>query len=354
MTRVSENSSYHAIGHSVGKTKAQLEDLQIKGSNLRRVQKPSDDPVGNIDILTMRSRNVDSEQYLRNANYAKTQLSFTESALEELTEIVTKAKEIAIGQASNLYAPEVRQSIAKEVEQLREQSLAVANRRIGNRYIFAGHKTLTRPFDENGQYFGDQNKMQLEINKDYFVPINMAGDEVFFASVSTADKSQKPLKDTPLEDIKKAAEPKPEVYNEFFEQRVDEPEEDPFVLNRNIASAEEAETRPSSLFEDLQTLINALETNNFSTVQSLLPKLDQSLDRLVLLRAKVGSIDNAISNAEMHIEKSKLQNETYRSKIEDADVAELFSNLARQKNVLEATYKASANLMNQSLLNFVK
>ena len=68
----------------------------------------------------------------------------------------------------------------------------------------------------------------------------------------------------------------------------------------------------------------------------------------------MGSLDNAISNSENYIEKEKLQNETYRSKIEDADVAELFSDLARQKNVLEATYKASSNLMNQSLLNFVK
>lgn len=348
MTRVSENSSFHAINYSVGKSKAKLEDLQIKGSNLKRVQKPSDDPVGNIDILTMRSRNIDAEQYLRNGHYAKTQLAFTETALEELTDIVSKAKEIAIGQASNLYAPEVRQSIAKEVEQLRSQAMAIGNKRIGNRYIFGGHKTLTRPFNDNGEYQGDKGKINLEINKDFFVPINMTGEEVFFTQSNTKDIDPSPLKNTPLDK------------SEIIEGDRQIPRtEDEIPVNRSLASEgpiEVATSEPesTSLFQDLQTLVNALNTNNFEVVQTLLPKLDQNLDRLVLLRARVGSIDNSISNAENNLEKSKLQNEEYRTKVEDADVAELFTNLARQKNVLEATYKSSANLMNQSLLNFVK
>lgn len=352
MTRVSENSSFHAINYSVGKTKSRLEDLQVKGSNLKRVQKPSDDPVGNIDILTMRSRNIDAEQYLRNNNYAKTQLSFTETALEELTEIVSKAKEIAIGQSSNLYSPEVRQSIAKEVEQLRDQSLAIGNRRIGSRYIFGGHKTLTRPFNEQGEYQGDKSKINLEIGKDFFIPINMTGDEVFFAATNSKDNANPPLKDTPFEslDQRKGIDDIEEAFPPLKDG-------DELPINRNLASVEEApqsEPQRTSIFKELQTLVNALNTNNFEIVQTILPKLDDTLDRLVLLRAKIGSLDNSISNAENNLEKSKLQNEEYRTKIEDADVAELFTDLARQKNVLEATYKSSANLMNQSLLNFVK
>ena len=97
MSRVSEASSFHAIKHAVGKTKSRLEDLQIKGSNLKAIQKPSDNPIGNVELLSIRSQNVDSGQYLRNVSYAKTQLTFAENSIEELTDIMSKAKEIAIG-----------------------------------------------------------------------------------------------------------------------------------------------------------------------------------------------------------------------------------------------------------------
>ena len=71
MTRVSENSSYNAINYSIGKTKSKLEDLQMKGSSLKRIRKPSDDPVGNVELMSIRSRNVDGEQYLRNISYIR-------------------------------------------------------------------------------------------------------------------------------------------------------------------------------------------------------------------------------------------------------------------------------------------
>jgi len=142
MSRVSEASSFHAINHSVGKSKTKLEDLQLKGSNLKRVQKPSDDPIGNVELLGIRSQEVDAKQYLRNVSYAKAQLSFTENAIEELTDILVKAKEIAIGQSSNLFGEDVRKSVAKEVEQLRKQAMSIGNRRQGNKYVFGGFKNL--------------------------------------------------------------------------------------------------------------------------------------------------------------------------------------------------------------------
>src|SRR5690606_38256514 len=147
MSRVSENSSIHAINYAVGKTKGKVEDLQLKGSTLKRVTKPSDDPVGNVELLAIRSRNIDADQYLRNLNFAQTQLAFTENVLEEMTDLLVKAKELAVGQASSIYGPEVREGVAKEIHQIRQQVLSLANKRMGNRYLFAGQKILTRPFD---------------------------------------------------------------------------------------------------------------------------------------------------------------------------------------------------------------
>ncbi|MBY0517737.1 MAG: flagellar hook-associated protein FlgL [Bacteriovoracaceae bacterium] len=335
MSRVSENSSIHAINYSVGKTKSKVEDLQIKGSNMKRIQKPSDDPIGNVDLLQIRSQNIDAQQYLRNVSFAQTQLGFTETVLEEITDILTKAKELAIGQASDIYNPEVRQGVAKEIHQLRLQALSLANKRNGNRYLFSGQKLLTKPFDMEGKYSGDTSKIFIEINKDVFIPINITGAELFF------DKQSRPSSKLVL----------PDAPGQIPTQV------DAALPNRapaNSAAGEGGENIRSSIFDELTSLENALLTNNPDIVQNLLEQMDRSIDRVVAHRTQIGALANNISNAENSIEKMKLLNEEYKTKVEDADVTELFSNLQKEQNILKATYQASGTLMNQQLMDFLR
>ncbi|HLT22173.1 MAG TPA: flagellar hook-associated protein FlgL [Bacteriovoracaceae bacterium] len=324
MSRVSENSSVHAINYAVGKTKSKVEDLQMKGSTLKRVGKPSDDPVGNVELLAIRSQNIDAAQYLRNTNFANTQLAYTENVLEELTDILTKAKELAIGQASSIYSPEIREGVSKEIHQLRNQALSLANKRMGNRYIFAGQKILTRPFDQDGKFHGDNNKIQIEINKDVFIPVNVTGSELFFSS---------PKKELSKKDLELAPLP---------------------TIDRSLASVSEEPETGSSIFDELYALESALLTDNPEVIQNLLEKLDSSIDRVVAMRTTIGALSNTALNAESNIEKTKLLNEAHKSKIEDADVAELFSALQKEQNVLKATYQASSNLMNTNLMDFLR
>jgi flagellar hook-associated protein 3 FlgL len=182
MTRVSENSNAASLQYAVNKAKQRMEDLQIKGTTLKRISKPSDDPMSNFQGIQLRTTNLDNKQYLRNISYALNQLNTTEKTLEQLTEIMSKAKEIAIQQASDFYGGQIRENVSHEIIQLRNQALALANKRIGNRHIFAGYNSLKTPFDKNGEYHGDTEHIQLEIAKDFFVPINMHGEEVFFTN----------------------------------------------------------------------------------------------------------------------------------------------------------------------------
>lgn len=349
MSRVSEASSFYAINNSVAKTKQKLEDLQIKGSNLKRVQKPSDDPIGNVELLGLRSQDVDAKQYLRNVSYAKAQLTFTENAVEELTDILVKAKEIAIGQSSNLFGDDVRSSVAKEVQQLRNQAISISNRRLGNKYIFGGFKNLNKPFSSNGKYNGDNNQTKLEVAKDFFVPVNYSGKEIFFDKVSTVLDESGPLDNT---DLYKDPAIKADDTIIPFEEKEPIIERDPASLPGHAPINKAPVNR--SIFQELETLNNALLTNNHEVIQDLLPNIDDGISRLIQVRTKIGSTINSIDNAEQSIERTKLLNAEYRTKIEDADVAELFTDLSRQQNVLNATYKSSAQLMNASLMDFIR
>ncbi len=341
MTRVSENSSTASLQFALNKAKSKLENLQLKGASLKRITRPSDDPVSNIEALNIGAISSDNKQYLRNCSFGLLQLNATEKSIEQLTDILNKAKEIAIAQSSDFYDGNIRKNVANEIKQLRNQALAIANKRVGSRFIFAGHSTLTKPFTPEGDYKGDDGKMNLEVSKDFFVPINLTGKEIFFAS--NEDKSYK--LEHPLEKI-------PEF----------EGQKDKNNIYRKIASAEEPEiaegemnfTNRENIFTLLSGLASGLENNDSTLIQDLLDKFDTAVSRLITLRTRVGSIYNSVESAQTSIEAENIDHAERKSYLVDADIAELFTDINKQKSILETTYQSSHQMMNKSLLNFLR
>ena len=303
-----------AVGRSLQKARKQMEDLQLKGATLKDIIRPSDNPMGNINVLEIDSKMSDNDQYIKNANYALFSLSFTEKALEQLAETLGRVKELAIAMSSSNYNKTNRQHANKEIRQLREQVLSIANRRVGNRFIFGGFKTLERPFDTNGGYRGDEGNISLEVRKDFFVKTNFHGKEVFLSNGE----------DT--------------IWQE--------------PSSRSLASSEEVDGK--GIFTHLDELIVALEVNDVRAIQNLLPKFDQEAEKIVALRTHIGALENAIVNSKGDIEKENIRFEERKSEISDADIFKLFSDMSQQRRVLQATHQASAGLLNQSLIDFLK
>ena len=336
MTRVSENSSTAALKFALNKTKAKVEDLQLKGSTLKTISKPSDDPVSNVEAMALTSSTNDNLQFLKNSDFALLNLSVTEKSLEELTDIVSKAKDIAIAQSSDFLNADVRKNIANEVQQLYNQSLAISNKKVGLKNIFAGTNTLTVPFDANGNYKGDSGHINLEVSRNYFVPINLTGEEVFF-NTDNNNSNENPL----------------EKFDQFEKSTVN-------VLNREVASKEtgDTDTKESfkardNIFSQLHALVSALENNDAKMVQGLLESFDSSISRLISLRTRIGSIYNSVETSKNTLEGENIDHNARRSTLLDADVAELFSNINKQQAVLKTTYQSTQGVMSQTLMDFL-
>ena len=294
MTRVSENSTVMSIRHSLDKSRAKLEDLQRKGTVLRRVERPSDDPASNVEALKTISMYADGEQYMRNADYALLNLSVLDSTLEHMGNLLQKVKEIAINQSSDFYSPGIRDGISNEIIQIRNELLSVANKRLGTKYMFGGHKSLERPFDARGRYFGDTGRVDIEIERDFFIPINLNGEEVFTPSAG-----------------------------------------------------------PESLLGRLDTFIAALKSDDTKGIQNLLEKFDADMERLVALRTKVGALVRSVEHSKSSLSSSAIIQTERKGHLVDADVAELFSDIIKQQNILKASYRASETMLDQNLLDFM-
>ena len=254
--------------------------------------------------------------------------------MNQLTEIVMRAKELAIGLASDIYNRDIRRNIATEIDSLRDQAISIANKRVGNRFIFGGFKNHIRPFEPNGNYRGDEGHIKLEVSKDFFIQINLHGKEVFFS-------------DNEL-DLSSESEP----WNKNVKD--EKPNQGP---SRSLASIDLASqvglSPPKNIFSQLSTLSHALLSNDSKTIQKLLPLFDNSISQIVKLRTKIGSLENSITKSNTGIESENIQFQTRKSKLSDADIGKVFSDISRQKSILQATHQASGNVLSKTLLDFI-
>ncbi|MCY4644804.1 MAG: flagellar hook-associated protein FlgL [Bacteriovoracales bacterium] len=322
MTRISENSKNEFLNRSMTRAQKKLGDLQIKGASLKKMIRPSDNPFGSVDLLELRSNLTDNEQFARNLNYAKHYFGLTEIVLTDLTDILIRAKELAVAQASDTYGADERKNVAKEVDQLYKQLVTLSNKKIGDRYLFAGYATHQRPFDNDGRYWGDNGRTFIEIKKDFFIPINLTGEEIFFKEniMKTLEKGQSTGR-------------LPATFDK---------EDGPGNMDR-----------PGDLFELLRGLRDALENGESKGVRTFLDGLDLAASHLIALRAQLGAVHHSMAMIEGEIGDENVAKMAHKSKIEDADMLRLFSELEKQNHILEATYKSGLSLVDKALLDFL-
>ena len=322
--RVTENSNFNTVRESIGRSKERMSNLQGQYATLKKVNAPSDDPVGSAKILENRTEKVNNEQYQINAKLAQAYLNNSEHALTELADIVVRAKEIALGQANGYGSNEdTRLGIAEEVNQLYQQSVSIANKRVGDRYLFGGYKTNKPPVDQEGVYKGDDGQMMVEIARDVYIAMNITGHEAFNTRPEAAPTR---------------------TYGPDLKQRV--PASDDFngvPVPENI-----------NLFDELSRLKIALISGDQDALRSTLERFDQLHGRLVAMRAKVGSRVQGIENAINTLERQNITHAELSSSIEDADMAQVVSDLAKEETIFRSALASSHKLIQPTLLDYLK
>ncbi|MHB1313896.1 MAG: flagellar hook-associated protein FlgL [Christensenellales bacterium] len=123
-----------------------LDKYQTQLSSFKRITRLSDDPIGMLKSIQVRTRIYKTEQYQSTVDCAKTWLKDTETSLTEMNEVLKNAYEKTIDAANSYMTDSDKQSIAEYIGQLRDQALSIGNNRSGDKYIFGGYNTSRAPF----------------------------------------------------------------------------------------------------------------------------------------------------------------------------------------------------------------
>ncbi|MCC7440153.1 MAG: flagellar hook-associated protein FlgL [Bdellovibrionales bacterium] len=331
---MTQNTNFQVLHDAITRSKDRMTQYQNQLSTMKKVNVPSDDPVASAKILEIRTDKVNNEQFEANVKMAETYLNNTDTVLAELADVVMRAKEIAIGQASGASSNEsTRIGVAEEIGQLYLQSVAAANRRVGDRYLLGGYRTDQAPVDPDGRYIGDDGEMLVEVSRDVFVSMNVPGLGIFnTAPEDSADSHRLKQSRAPASQEETEVDPGAE-----FEGR-----------------AEPVRTENINLFGEIQALRTHLLTGNMEGIRSTLERFDTLQERLVAMRAKVGARVSGLQSTLSSIDRTSITNAHLNSALEDADMAKVMSDLAKEETVFRTALQSSQRLVQPTLMEFLR
>ncbi len=150
----------------------------------KRINKPSDDPFGIQDTLTLRSSLARIEQFGRNIDNNRLFLNSADSSLESVNLGLTRALELAQSSLGPSSGAETRSIVALEIQTILDQAIQSANTQVKGHFIFGGTDLLNAPYQANGSglgavYSGNSDSLEVEVGPNLTIPITRPGSGVF-------------------------------------------------------------------------------------------------------------------------------------------------------------------------------
>ncbi|MEN6411721.1 MAG: flagellar hook-associated protein FlgL [Veillonellales bacterium] len=124
-------------------------------SSEKKIQLASDDPIVATRAVTYRSYVSQITQYQDNADAATGWQKATDSALSDLSDVITSAKELATEAASSTCSDTDKSSIKTQIETLQTEAISIMNTTYDGRYIFGGYSTGEAPYESTSTSIGD-------------------------------------------------------------------------------------------------------------------------------------------------------------------------------------------------------
>ncbi|MGE3166162.1 MAG: flagellar hook-associated protein FlgL [Planctomycetota bacterium] len=165
----------------------------------------SDNPLATRRLVTWQRWVERNEKYESNISFGSSRLSASESALDELSSLIERAREIALGQINASATPETRRNSAVEIDALVREAVLLGNRQFGDRFLFGGSRADGAPFSRVGSYVsyaGDDSESVSEIAPGMLFETSVSGVRAFggFSSEirGRADLDPMVTRDTPV------------------------------------------------------------------------------------------------------------------------------------------------------------
>jgi flagellar hook-associated protein 3 FlgL len=263
----------------------------------KKITKPSDDPVVAMKGMFYRSNLTEVEQYKRNLSELYLWMENSEAGIEQANNGLQRVRELVIQGKNGSLSPTDRDAVAREVEQIKNDLVSVANTQVSGRYIFHGTDTANPPA--------------------------IAGNP-------------------------------PTVADNLANENIKEYK---IEVSRGVslrANVDPTNLFNTELFNTVHEIQKALEDDTPAELDDLLKRLDGVMDTLSAERSELGARYNRLEMVDDRIAQQEVMANRVLSDNEDADIERVITDMKTQESVHRAALGVGARILQPTLLDFLR
>ncbi|WP_322906505.1 flagellar hook-associated protein FlgL [Paenibacillus campi] len=304
--RITSNMVSNQTLSNLNKNKNTMSDLSMQSSTGRRINKPSDDPVGTTYALRYRAELASTDQYKTNTDAAKSWLDNSDTLMQQSTDIMKRVKELVIQAGTGTTDASGLKAIKDELSQLKGQMADIGNSQLTGRYVFNGEKFDQRPYQLDAStpsyasVVTDPGKVTYGISEQISIGVSTSGNE-FFGKPADTDNA--------------------------------------FAIFDRLGSAIDN--------------ITATGSRDYSPLTNELKNIESRTTTMGAVRSEVGAKTNRVELVNSRLEDREMNITSLQSKVEDADIAEVMIKATTAQTLYQAALQTSAATMKLSLVNFL-
>ena len=415
MDRISTNLPNDNMQFYLRERQKLMEQTQNQIASQTRIQNLRDDPLAASHATRYRSYTVRLERFSDNIQTVQERNQIAEGYVQHATDLLQRARELAVQGANGTYAPEDLQQMSVEVDQILAEMVELANARGSDgTTIFSGDRSQQLPFralrgiraGSGGdtitevQYRGTINPQSAEVAENSYISSNFIGNQVFWAENQQV-QSRTDARDFQVNQdgafmIDGVTVPVREGDNAFsIIQRINEsgapvrarldPVYSSLVIEgttphqiwmedtpgstvlqdlgligggdgrapENIAAS--ARRSGGSVFDALITLRDQMVSGDQEAIGSRgINGMDQALDNMFATLGRIGAVNSRLDSAFERTEMEIPEVIAQDSRNTDVDLAEAVMELRQLEQTHRAALGASARIIQPTLLDFLR
>ncbi|WP_436512798.1 flagellar hook-associated protein FlgL [Clostridium thermobutyricum] len=289
----------------------------------KEIRRPSDNPFKVARSMQLHTDINANKQYNNNITDTINFLDATDTALNQLTNVMQRTRELMVSAGNASYGEDERKAIQEEIKQQTREISQILNTNFDGKYIFGGTKGTSKPTDVQNEELVFVDKAGVKIN------------------IPNGDQNQiKMLSSDLVVEISQGVKIE---YNVTAMEIV------------NFKSKEGKEIDFSFLMKDIQHNLQSEDEKDMEkVVGENLRDLDSVISNLMQIRGEVGAMQNRMESA---LEKNKDENLNMKellSNNEDIDITEKTMEAAMAETVYIAALQTSAKVLPPTLMDYLR
>ncbi len=296
--RITQNSMNRTQMAGLNTSLGRLQQTQEQLTTGKRLNRPSDDPVGTVSALRFRAEQSQLEQFGNNIADGLDRLSASDNVLTQTAHMTQRMRTQTIAALNGTLSPDQRAAIGAEIRELRAGVLQQANSKYADLPLFGGTTPNDNAFDPvSGEFQGNSLPVLRNIND------------------SPGEAGQ---------------------------------------LNVGVDGGSAFGTSLVSGTGELDQLAKAIEDGDFDAMRTGLQAVDDLRNNILNVQATVGTRVNRLQGLTELNGRQDDASKIALSKVEDTDFQKAAMDLGVQSASYQAALAASAKVIQPSLMDFLR